>query len=200
MYGGLIVGAAGVIWYGVKNKVPPLHLCDAAAPGLMLAYGIGRIGCQLSGDGDWGIVNTVAQPAALGWLPDWAWSYNYPHNVINEGIPIPGCEGRHCFALEQGVFPTPLYESVACILLFFVLWYFRKRMSAPGLLFSFYLLLNGIERFLVEQIRVNAKYHLGGIDFTQAQLISAMLVLIGLGGLWYFGKIRQRTSHAQHAG
>jgi len=198
MYGGLIVGAAGVIWYGVKNKVPPLQLCDAAAPGLMLAYGIGRIGCHLSGDGDWGIVNTASQPASLGWLPDWAWSYNYPHNVINEGVPMPGCEGRHCFALEQGVFPTPFYESVACILLFFVLWYFRKRLSAPGLLFSFYLLLNGVERFLVEQIRVNAKYHLAGLNFTQAQLISLILVLLGLGGLFYFGKIRQKTNYAPH--
>jgi len=194
MYGGLIVASVAVIWYGIKNKVPPLHLCDAAAPGLMLAYGTGRIGCQLSGDGDWGIVNTAPKPSALGWLPDWAWSFNYPHNVVNEGIPIQGCEGRHCFMLEQGVFPTPLYESVACILLFFVLWYFRKKISAPGLLFSLYLLLNGIERFLIEQIRVNSKYHVGGIAFTQAQLISVILVILGLVGIWYFHRRHQKES------
>ena len=55
MYGGLIFGAIAVIWYGRKNKIPALVLCDANAPGLMLAYGFGRIGCQVAGDGDWGI-------------------------------------------------------------------------------------------------------------------------------------------------
>ncbi len=188
MYGGLIVGTIAVLWYGKKNNIPPIHLCDAAAPGLMLAYGTGRIGCQLAGDGDWGIVNTHPKPSILSFLPDWVWSFRYPNNVINEGIPIEGCTGHHCYQLAEGVFPTPLYESITCILLFFVLWSMRKKIITPGVLFSWYLLFNGIERFLVESIRVNSKYHLAGLEFSQAQLISLILILIGCTGIMYFRK------------
>lgn len=186
MYGGLIVGAATVLWYGKKNNIPPLELCDASAPGLMLAYGTGRLGCQLSGDGDWGIVNTSPKPSSLNFLPDWFWSYRYPNNVINEGIPIEGCTGHHCYQLAEGVFPTPLYESIACILLFFLLWSMRKRITIPGVLFSWYLLFNGIERFLIEKIRINSKYHLGDFAFSQAQLISFLFILAGIIGIIYF--------------
>lgn len=185
MYGGLIFGAIATIWYGRKNGIAPLHLCDATAAGLMLAYGFGRIGCQISGDGDWGIVNIAAKPDWMGILPDWFWSYNYPNNVINEGIPIPGCTGKHCYMLAEPVFPTPLYESILCIGFFFLLWGFRKRFSVPGQFFSLYLLLNGIERFLIESIRVNAKYHFAGISFSQAQLISFILIFTGIIGLIY---------------
>ncbi|MFM9051079.1 MAG: prolipoprotein diacylglyceryl transferase, partial [Bacteroidota bacterium] len=170
MYGGLIVGAIAVLWYARKNSIPLVHLCDSAAPGLMLAYGTGRIGCQLSGDGDWGIDNTAPKPDWMSFLPDWSWSYTYPHNVINEGVPIPGCDGRYCSELSTAVFPTPLYEAVACILFFFLIWGLRKNITIPGRIFSLYLILNGIERFLVELIRVNSKYHLSGFSFTQAQL------------------------------
>ena len=188
MYGGLIVGTIAVLWYGKKNNIPPIHLCDAAAPGLMLAYGTGRIGCQLAGDGDWGIVNSQPKPSILSFLPDWVWSFRYPNNVVNEGIPIEGCNGHHCYQLAEGVFPTPLYESITCILLFFVLWSMRKKILTPGVLFSWYLLFNGIERFLVESIRVNSKYHLAGIEFSQAQLISLLLILIGGAGIMYLRK------------
>lgn len=197
MYGGLIAGSIAVLWYGKKNGVAPLHLSDAAAPGLMLAYGIGRMGCHLSGDGDWGIINNMSQPSALSFLPSWAWSFQYPHNVINEGIPIAGCEGKHCFMLEYPVFPTPLYESIGCILLFAVLWSFRKKIVSPGFMFSAYLLLNGIERFLIEQIRVNSKYQLAGLSFTQAQLISFLLIILGLAGIFYFRKKYAKNRHVQ---
>ncbi len=183
MYGGLIVGAIATIWYCRKHGIAPLHICDATAAGLMLAYGFGRIGCQVAGDGDWGIVNVAAKPSWLGFLPDWFWSYNYAHNVISEGIPIPGCIGKHCFMLEQPVFPTPLYESIICIGFFILLWSIRKRFTTAGKFFSLYLLLNGVERFFIESIRVNSKYHLAGIAFTQAQLISLLLIGTGVAGL-----------------
>lgn len=185
MYGGLIIGSITTIWYARSIGISALNMCDTAAPALMLSYGTGRIGCQLSGDGDWGIVNNAAKPDWLSFLPDWAWSFNYPHNVISEGVPIPGCEGRYCYELAEAVFPTPLYESVACILLFFVLWAVRKKTIIPGILFSLYLILNGIERFLIESIRVNSKYHIGDFAFTQAQLISTLLFTIGLIGIIY---------------
>jgi prolipoprotein diacylglyceryltransferase len=188
MYGGLIFGAIATIWYGRKNGIAPLHICDATAAGLMLAYGVGRIGCQVAGDGDWGIVNLAAKPSWMGFLPDWFWSYNYAHNVISEGIPIPGCIGKHCYMLEQPVFPTPLYESIVCIGFFFLLWSVRKKFSVAGKFFSLYLILNGIERFAIESIRVNSKYHFAGISFTQAQLISLLLIATGIIGLILLSK------------
>lgn len=191
-YGGLICGTAAVLWYTNKFRIPVVHLFDSAAPGLMLAYGVGRIGCQMSGDGDWGIVNTHPKPSWLDFLPDWFWSYNYPNNVLSEGIPIPGCEGAHCNALAFPVFPTPLYEAIACILLFVLLWSFRKRIIVPGLMFSVYLVLNGFERFFIEKIRVNTLYHAFGKAFTQAELISSAMVLLGIAGIYW--SLKQRKS------
>ena len=185
MYGGLIFGTIAVMWYGNKYKIHPLHLADATAPGLMLAYGVGRLGCQLAGDGDWGIVNLTPKPSVLSWLPDWAWAYNYPNNVVNDGMPIPGCEGRHCMMLPDSVYPTPLYEAIACILLFFIIWNLRKRFDVMGKVFSFYLLLNGIERLLIEQIRVNNKLSFLGLQVTQAEIIATLLILIGGAGLLF---------------
>ena len=69
-YGGLIVATASILIYAKKHKIGILHLVDAAGPGLMLAYGIGRIGCHISGDGDWGINNLAPKPAFIGLLPD----------------------------------------------------------------------------------------------------------------------------------
>ena len=178
-YGGLIAGAFAVIWYGRKYNIKPLNLADAAAPGLMLAYGVGRIGCQLSGDGDWGVTNLATKPDWIAILPDWMWSFTYPHNVINEGIPIEGCMGRYCMELANPVWPTAFYEVVMATLIFSFLWAMRKRIKVAGVLFFVYLSLNGVERFFIEKIRVNTKYDiLGGI--TQAEIISSSLVLIGL--------------------
>ena len=72
----------------------PIHVADAFAPAMMLSYGIGRIGCHVAGDGDWGIVNNYPKP--FSWLPDWVWAYTYPNNVLGEGIQIPGCAGQYC--------------------------------------------------------------------------------------------------------
>jgi len=181
-YGGLIFAAIAVIWYGQKNGISWRPMADSFAPGLMLAYGIGRIGCQVAGDGDWGIVNTLTKPNWLSFLPDWMWSYNYPHNIINAGIPIPGCRGEHCMVLPQGVFPTPLYETTMAVIIFIILWSIRKKIKVPGVLFSIYLIFNGVERFFIEHIRVNNTYDIFGHKITQAELISPILVLIGIAG------------------
>ena len=193
MYGGLIVGGAGVIWYVMKQGMNPFHFSDAAAPGLMLAYGTGRLGCQISGDGDWGIVNNNPKPSWMEFLPDWFWSYNYPHNVLSEGIPIPGCTGPHCMMLPEPVYPTPLYEAIVCIGLFFVLWSLRTRINIAGMLFSIYLILNGVERFFIEKIRVNTKYHISGHEITQAEIISVVLVILGTAGCYFFYKKSRST-------
>jgi prolipoprotein diacylglyceryltransferase len=186
-YGGLIFGAVAVLWYGHRHKIPIPHMLDAAAPGLILAYAIGRIGCQLAGDGDWGIVNLHPKPS--WWiLPDWTWAFTYPHNVIQEGVQMANCTGRFCYELAEPVFPTPLYETAAGLIIFFFLWGIRKRITIPGVLFCVYLVLNGIERFLIELIRVNAKYHVLGITFSQAELIAVLLVVAGIAGFFYFRK------------
>jgi prolipoprotein diacylglyceryltransferase len=220
-YGGLIVATLWLMYYCRKHKIPFKHLCDAAAPGLILAYGLGRLGCHFAGDGDWGIYNSayiteptgilrVANPeeyqqmlqaahvyfinnfgtladvphisaTAPGWLPDWLFAMNYPHNVNNEGVAIMGCTDNYCAVLPVGVFPTPLYEFAACMLIFLFLWSIRKRLNTAWQMFGVYLIFNGLERFFIEKIRVNYKYNWGFLHPTQAEIISCILILIGIG-------------------
>jgi phosphatidylglycerol:prolipoprotein diacylglycerol transferase len=189
MYGGLIVASIALIYYGRKNKIPTPHLIDSSAPSLMIGYAIGRIGCHVSGDGDWGINNVSPKPNWLSWAPDWVWSYDYNHNVLSEGERIANCVGeKYCYHLVPPVFPTPFYETLMCTFLFFVIWYLRRRIKAPGVLFSVYLIFNGVERFFIEKIRVNTLYHVNGLAFTQAELISTLLFFLGIAGIWYFRK------------
>lgn len=177
-YGGLIFAGIAIWWYAKKHKIGFWHLNDALAPTMMLAYSLGRIGCQVSGDGDWGIESNLANKP--GFLPDWAWSYKYPHNVNEFGVPIPGCEGKYCMELPAGVYPTPLYEIIACFILFLIIWSLRKKFKVPGTLFGLYLMLNGLERFFIEKIRVNTRINLFGFHPTQAEVISTLLFLTGL--------------------
>ncbi|MCC8426127.1 prolipoprotein diacylglyceryl transferase [Mucilaginibacter sp. UR6-11] len=181
-YGGLICGGAAVLYIANKHGIKPLNMLDIGGPGMMLAYAVGRIGCQMSGDGDWGIPNLKPKPGFLSWAPDWMWSFKFPHNVGMEdaGNIIPNCVGKYCNELKLPVYPTSFYESVVCILLFLLLWAIRDRIKIPGIMFGVYLILNGIERFLIELIRVNTRYHVGGISFTQAEMISLLLVIGGL--------------------
>lgn len=177
-YGGLICAGAAIIYYARKRKISVIHLADAMAPTMMFAYAFGRIGCQVSGDGDWGIPNLNPKP--FSWMPDWLWAYNYPHNVIGEGKPIPGCEGPYCNELIPAVYPTPLYEIIACFLLFAVLWIYRKKLKVAGQLSGLYLILNGLERFFIEKIRINTKYEALPFQPTQAELISFVMVVTGI--------------------
>ncbi|MCB0843834.1 MAG: prolipoprotein diacylglyceryl transferase [Bacteroidetes bacterium] len=179
-YGGLIVAAAGITWYIIKKNYPVLPFADSVATVLMLGYGIGRIGCQVAGDGDWGIDNTAPKPGWLSWAPDWVWSYNYPHNVLNDGIPIEGCTGDYCSVLATPVFPTPFYEVVMSLAIFAGLWLIRKRLPYWGQLMGIYLMFNGLERFFIEKIRVNSTYHIFGGEITQAEIISSVLFIGGL--------------------
>lgn len=192
-YGGLICGGAAVLYIARKNGIKPLHMLDIGGPGMMLAYSVGRIGCHMSGDGDWGIVNLNPKP--FNWMPDWLWGYTYPNNVANEGDPIAGCIGKFCNELPQPVYPTPIYEVVVCFLLFLILWRIRHRVKLPGMLFGIYLMLNGLERFFIELIRVNTKYELAGIRFTQAEMISSLLFLSGLLLVAYSVRNKEKLAH-----
>jgi phosphatidylglycerol:prolipoprotein diacylglycerol transferase len=135
----------------------------------MLGYGIGRIGCQVAGDGDWGIAaNMAAKPA---WLPGWMWAQTYAGNIVGEVIAAPG------------VYPTPMYETLMALGCFALLWALRKHPFKTGWLFSLYLLLAGAERLLIEQIRVNPVLSLGPVQATQAEMIATALIAAGLFGL-----------------
>jgi len=247
-YGGLICATIAICIYARKKGIKLLHLIDAAAPALMIAYAIGRMGCQTAGDGDWGIFNSAyisdvpghvvpATPAQFQqklhenqtyflngsvedgpgvytmvtdrhevsldkvphksfrgpkFLPTWMFAYTYPHNVNEDGVLIPGCEGKYCRALPQPVFPTPFYEIVAGFILFFFLWSIRRKIRVPGVMFCIYLIVNGIERFLVETIRVNTTYSIFGLHPTQAELISSAFIILGTLGIFYFNKKAKR--------
>lgn len=190
IYGGLIVAFITVYWYVKRKGMKPIHVMDAVAPALIVGYGVGRLGCQFSGDGDWGIVN--ASPAPGWWfLPDWAWSYTYPHNVLNEGVPIDGCVWDYCNQLAEGVYPTPIYEVFFSLVIFLILWTMRKQFKIAGMLFFLYVLLNGIERFFIEKIRTNPDISLFGMEATQAEYVAGLLILTGAVGmvyLWQRGK------------
>ena len=150
-YGGVIGGAIAVIawakWRGMLN-VALLDLCSVP---LAMGYAIGRIGCQLSGDGDYGKVSSL--PTAMG----------YPHGTV----PTPP---------GVTVLPTPIYETLAMGIVAWWLWRMRDAFR-PGALFAFYLLLSGIERLLIEFIRRNHRVALG---MTVPQFESIALIVAGL--------------------
>lgn len=191
IYGGLIIGGGSVLFYAVKNGMTWIHVADACAPGLMAAYGMGRVGCQVAGDGDWGMPNDAPQPEWMSFLPDWTWAYDYPNNVL-------GIDLKQDFAqmglesITGKAWPTPFYETIMAFIIFGILWSLRKRIDIPGIIFSIYLSLNGIERFLIEQIRINPDYHFAGLSFTQAEMIAVILFLSGIAGMIYFTKNKNK--------
>jgi phosphatidylglycerol:prolipoprotein diacylglycerol transferase len=154
-YGGAIGGAIGVIGWMRWRGVLELRMLDMCATALALGYAIGRIGCQVSGDGDYGIRSN---------LP---WAMGYPHGTVPTP---PGVK----------VQPTPIYETVTMCLLAWGLWQLRDRVR-PGVVFALYLLLSGLERLLVEFIRRNAEVFAG---LTAPQLESVALMVIGTVWLW----------------
>ena len=156
----------------------------------MWAYGIGRIGCQLAGDGDWGIPNDAPVPSSLSFLPDWMWSFDYPGNI--NGVKL--MDEFHQMGFESitgKAWPTPFYETVMAFIIFGILWSFRKKIKIPGIIFSAYLIFNGIERFFIEKIRINPQYELFGLKATQAEIIAVLLFIAGIVGIWYAIKVNK---------
>ncbi|HWW89444.1 MAG TPA: prolipoprotein diacylglyceryl transferase family protein [Solirubrobacteraceae bacterium] len=149
-YGGAIGGAIGVIGWMRWRHALELRMFDMCATALALGYAIGRIGCQVSGDGDYGIRSN---------LP---WAMGYPHGTV----PTPP---------GVRVQPTPIYETVSMCLVAYLLWWLRDRVR-PGVIFALYFLLSGLERFLVEFIRRNSEVLAG---LTAPQLESLALMVIG---------------------
>jgi phosphatidylglycerol:prolipoprotein diacylglycerol transferase len=185
VFGGLIVGTIAGVVFVRRWHLPVRPLLDAVAPAMMLGYAIGRIGCQVSGDGDWGTAANMALKP--DWLPTWFWAQTYDNNIYGEVIAAPG------------VYPTPVYESLMAFLCFGLLWALRKHPFGTGWLFSVYLFLAGVERLLIEQIRVNPPYDLGLFQATQAELIAATLICAGLPGVILLSRAKNAPQAAQGA-
>jgi prolipoprotein diacylglyceryltransferase len=184
--GGLICATVAILWFARKNNIKMLHLTDAALPGLMLAYGIGRMGCQLAGDGDWGIPNDAPKPEWLSFLPDWAWAYDYPNNVLGIDLKQDFAQMGYV-SLTGNAWPTPIYETTMALLIFGFLAFMRTRWTTPGMVAAWYLLLAGIERFAIESIRINNEYPIfGGV--TQAEIISTIMIITGIAFLFVMPK------------
>jgi phosphatidylglycerol---prolipoprotein diacylglyceryl transferase len=147
-FGGLVGGALGVVLWARWRRFLGWQLFDAAAVPLAVGYALGRVGCQLSGDGDYGTES------------DLPWAMAYPEGTV---------------PTTDEVHPTPVYETLAMGLAGAVLWRLRDRL-APGMLFGLYLMIAGVERFLVELIRRNDDV-VAGLTF--AQLIALAMLALG---------------------
>jgi phosphatidylglycerol---prolipoprotein diacylglyceryl transferase len=158
-YGGAIGGAIGVLAWAKWRGMLSLALLDLCCVPLAMGYAIGRIGCQVSGDGDYGKVSH---------LP---WAMGYPHGTVPTP---PGIK----------VQPTPIYETVAMGLVAWGLWRMRDRFR-PGVLFALYLVLSGAERLLVEFVRRNHRVVAG---LTAPQLESIGLLVAGMFWLFWMDR------------
>jgi phosphatidylglycerol---prolipoprotein diacylglyceryl transferase len=201
-FGGLVLGFVAVVSYMWRAGIPFWPTADAVAPALAVGYGVGRIGCQLSGDGDWGIVNNAPKPGWMGFLPDWMWATRYPHNVVNAAntdpvpsVPIEGCTWDYCLQLAEPVYPTPLYEVMMMAVVVGILWALRKRVKVVGMLFFIYLGLTAAERFWIEKIRVNVPHKVLGMTLTQAEIISILLFLVSAAGMAYMWRKPLHTNN-----
>src|SRR6202140_4802298 len=152
--GAIIGGFLALVLLAKRFRMSALLMLDAASPAAAMGYGIGRIGCLISGDGDYGV------PTSL------PWGMSFPNGIV------PTTERVH---------PTPIYEFLVALLIFWILWRLGERCfktRAPyGIVFSAYLVLSGIARFLVEFIRINPRSFYG---MTNAQAASLVSILAGI--------------------
>jgi phosphatidylglycerol:prolipoprotein diacylglycerol transferase len=150
-FGGMLAGITMLIWQGRLVKLRPLRMLDLAAPAAAIGYGVGRLGCFTSGDGDYGIATK---------LP---WGVGFPHGLV----PTPPGVLVH---------PTPIYELIFSVLLAWYLWQRGKKRRPVGWITGEYLVLSGIGRFLVEIIRINPKIYWG---MSNAQVAALGSVVVG---------------------
>jgi phosphatidylglycerol:prolipoprotein diacylglycerol transferase len=171
--GAIIGGFIALVLLAKRFRIPMLLMLDVASPAAAMGYGIGRIGCLISGDGDYGMPTT---------LP---WGMAFPNGIV----PTTQTCVEWGAAPDCRVHPTPIYEFLVAILIFWILWRLGARAlktHAPnGIVFAAYLLLTGIARFLVEMIRINPRSFYG---LTNAQAASVVSVFLGAALLLYCRK------------
>jgi phosphatidylglycerol:prolipoprotein diacylglycerol transferase len=168
-YGGLLAGVATLMWEGRKAGVGALGMLDLSAPAAAIGYGVGRIGCLTSGDGDYGINTT---------LP---WGVHMAKDALVPPNPP-----------SAAVQPTPIYELLFSLLVFWILWRLGRRSQPVGWLTGLYLVLAGAGRFLVEFVRINPPLYFG---LTNAQVASIGSVIAG-GALMVWTRRHQEVIEA----
>lgn len=170
-YGGFVLATVSIFLYAKKKNIKFIQIADAAAPALILAYGIARIGCHLAGDGDYGF------PTTLPWGTDYS-NGTYPPSAAFRSFPEVTSQFPGGIVPNNTLcHPTPIYETIICSIFFVILWKNRFRWNADGRIFYSYLVLAGIERFSVEFFRLNPRLLFG---LSEAQIIAVILILIGV--------------------
>ncbi len=184
-YGGFFLATAMIYLYVRSKKISFWKIADSASPGLIWGYGIARIGCHLSGDGDYGV------PTSLPWAASYARG-TYPPSEAFRNIPEIASQFPNGIVPDTTlVHPTPVYEFILATGIFILLWKLRKRPAPDGHLFMTYLIFAGLERLLIEFIRINPRVLFG---LSEAQILSLILIALGFYGLSYF---RRREASAQ---
>jgi phosphatidylglycerol:prolipoprotein diacylglycerol transferase len=178
-FGGFIGGVTAAYFVARHYKVSVGATADMCGPALAIGQALGRIGCHLSGDGDWGAPSTlpwaVAYPKAIvGWGPQTVLKLG-PHHELVSGF-FPGVR----------VHPTSIYEAVLYTGVFLILWSMRRRAGVEGRIFSLYLVLLGACRFMVEFLRINPRVLFG---LSEAQVIALLMVVTGLVALHLTGGV-----------
>jgi len=179
-YGGFILAAASIYFYTKKKGIKFIHIADSIAPALILAYGIARIGCHLAGDGDYGYPTDLpwATDYSKGTYPPSAAFRDFPEIIAKYGINGVVPDNTLCH-------PTPIYETIICTAFFLFLWKNREKWTTDGRMFYMYLILAGVERFSIEFLRLNPRVLIG---LSEAQIISAIIIIIGAIGINSLGR------------
>ena len=177
-YGGLLFTILAIYIYIKRKGIPFLVIADVAAPALAIAYGIGRIGCHLAGDGDYGF------PTSLPWGTDYS-KGTVPPSVMFMNSPIAKNFPNGIVPDNTPLHPTPIYEFLVALVIFYFLMRLRKNNWIDGKLFMYYLIMSGIARFIVEFIRLNPSFLLG---LSEAQVISVALIGFATFKLMYYKK------------
>jgi len=186
----IIFSGAGFVWYGGFGggilasyivaryyRIPWLTIADACAPALALGQALGRVGCQLAGDGDWGLPSklpwAMAYPRAIvGWGPETVLALDSHDNLISGFYP------------GVRVHPAPIYETILYMGVFSLLWALRKKVQVEGRIFYLYLILAGASRFMVEFVRINPRVMFG---LSEAQVIAIVMMVVGSAAFFLSG-------------
>lgn len=178
-YGGFILATILIYSYVKKKGVKFLAIADSVSPGLLLGYGIARIGCHLSGDGDYGF------PTTLPWGTNYS-KGTYPPSAAFKNFPEITSQFPNGIVPDNTLcHPTPVYEFLLCAVLFAIMWKWKKSVRPDGKMFMLYLVFAGGERFTLEFFRLNPRLAFG---LSEAQLIALVLIAVGLYGWNYFSK------------
>jgi len=173
-YGGFVLVTLVILWDVRRKKYKFMKVADALVPALALGYGIARLGCHFSGDGDYGM------PTKLPWGVDYSKGIVPPSVAFRDFPEIADKYPGGIVPDNTPLHPTPVYEFIAGVIIFFILWKLGKKIAPDGKLFMIYLVLGGTERLLVEFLRLNPRLAFG---LSEAQLISLVLIVVGLIGL-----------------